>query len=246
MLINENQMTNSNIISSVVKAASYLFMLSIFSVVLQIVFNICNASAAIIDISKYSISNGFFVTDKEIKFEETVRGETCRGVIHYPYMTNEAEDIFIEINDEIHDFAEIYSVCNETPNDNYSVSYSIPESHKKDFFSVIWHTKKDKELWRIDTLVFDRDQGDLATINQIFNPLAQLMFGEMVELSEGHLSKDMRWSDFLIAIERRDIQIYVERGVWMIAFNPTPKLDKLVYKKLPDYFLIGDDVTSAR
>ena len=161
-------------------------------------------------------------------------------------MTNDAEDIFIEINDEIHDFAEIYSVCNEAPSDNYSVSYEIPESNLKDFFSVVWHTKRDGKLWRIDALTFDRDQGDLAKINEIFNPFVPGMYSMLAKLSEGHLPADLGWSDFLAGIDRRDIQLYVDHGQWMIAFNSTPKLDKIVYKKLPDYFLIGDDVANTR
>ena len=148
-------------------------------------------SSAAIDISGYSISNGFYVKDRVLKFDETVRGVTCRGTIHYPYMTNEAVEIFIEINNEIRDFAEIYSVCNEGEKDNYSVSYQIPESHQKDFFSVVWHTKKDNKLWRIDVLTFDRDQGDLAKIDKIFNPLAPTMLHKIVELSNAHF--DVIW-----------------------------------------------------
>ena len=199
-----------------------------------------------IDISKHSIRNGFYVRDKALHFKETIRGETCKGTIHYPYMTNEAEDIFIEINEEIHDFVEIYSICNEDDKDNYSVSYKIPESHLKDFFSVVWSTKKDDKLWRVDALTFDRDQGDLIKLNQVFNPLAQLMYSKMIELSEGHLSAKQDWGDFLANIARRDIQIYVDKGEWMIVFNPTPELNKLVQKKLPNYFLIGDDVANTR
>ena len=245
MLINEN-ITNSHKTNSLIKKGLSLFMLLLFSIILQGNFASNSAVAKPIDISKYSISNGFYVKDRVLKFKETVRGITCRGTIHYPYMTNDAEDVFIEINDEIHDFAEIYSVCNEADKDNYSVSYKIPESHLKDFFSVVWYTKKDNKLWRIDALTFDRDQGDLAKINEIFNSHAKLLYGKIVELSEGHLSAESDWEEFTIKIKRRDIQIYVEHGVWMIVFNSTPELDKLVYKELPKDLLVSNDVTDAR
>lgn len=220
----------------------FVLLLTIISVIISIFALPVRA----IDISGCSISNGFYVKDKLLKFDETVRGSTCRGTIRYPYLTNEDEDIFTEINDEIREFVEIYSVCNEGDHDNYSVNYFIPESNLKDYFSVIWYTKRDGELWRIDALTFDRDQGDLAKINEIFNPLSPIMAAKLAELSEGHFTTEERWHDFLNKIVERDISIYVEGGVWKIAFNSTPKFDKLVNKTIPEYFLIGDDVANTR
>lgn len=200
----------------------------------------------VIDASKYSISNGFYVENKKLNFDKTIRNGTCSGIISYPYLTHEDEQVFMEINDEIHDFVEIYAICNQGARQHYHVKYEVPESGMHNFFSVIWYTSRDGELWRVDALTFDRDQGDLARLKQIFNLAAASMMHTLAEISGGHIKEDISWEEFQEKIMARDIQIFVDNHKWMIAFNPTYSLDKLVLKEIPNFLLLGDDVTKAR
>ena len=200
----------------------------------------------IIDASKYSVSNGFLVENKKLNFDKTIRNGTCSGIISYPYLTHDGEQIFMEINDEIHDFAEIYAICNQDARQHYHVKYEIPESGTREFFSVVWYTSKDGEIWRVDALSFDRHQGDLVRLSQIFNLAADSMLHTLAEISAGHIKDGISWEEFQEKITARDVQIFIDNHKWMIAFNPTYSLDKLVLKEIPKFLLLGDDVTDAR
>ncbi len=199
-----------------------------------------------IDASKYSISNGFFVEDKKLNFDKTLRNGKCSGIISYPYLTRDDEQIFVEINDEIHDFVEIYAVCNQGARQHYHVKYEVPESGTPEFFSVVWYTSKYGEIWRVDSLTFDSDQGDLIRLKQVFNLATASMLHTLAEISAGHIKHDISWEEIQEKIIARDIQIFIDNNKWMIAFNPTHTLDKLVLKEIPNFLLLGDDVTNAR
>ncbi len=134
------------------------------------------------------ISNGFFIVDKHLDFDKTIRSGKCHGTVPYPKLTNEDEELFMKINDEIHDFIELYSVCNNAERSNFSVNYDVPNSGTKDFFSVLWLTKKDDKLWRIDVLNFNAETGSLLDTDDVFNIHSNNLFSELVKLSEGHLS----------------------------------------------------------
>ena len=103
------------------------------------------------------ISNGFFIVDKHLNFDKTIRSGKCNGIAPYPKLSNQDEELFMRINDEIHDFVELYSICNGGERSHFSVNYDVPNSGTKDFFSILWLTKKDDKLWRIDTLNFNAE-----------------------------------------------------------------------------------------
>lgn len=215
-------------------------ILSLFAILLF------TAQVQAVKTKAYDIRNGFFVISKELDFTKSLRNGQCSGKIPYPYLTNEDEELFIEINEEVHDFAEIYSICNEGTRDNYDVQYEIPESGNVDYFSIIWKTTKDGKLYRIDTLNFDRNQGDLMKLHQIFNEIGTGMLSEIAKISEDHLPSGMSWSEFSEKINSRDVQLYAKEGKWEIVFNPTKQTDKLTVVELPNYFLKGNDVTNTR
>ena len=54
------------------------------------------------------------------------------------------------------------------------------------------------------------------------------------------------WEKFLDKIGKRDIQYYIKNGEWYLIFNSSSSLEKIVEVKVPQYFLEGDDVTTAR
>ena len=159
----------------------------------------------------------------------------------YPKLTNEDEELFMKINDEIHDFIELYSVCNNAERSNFSVNYDVPNSGTKDFFSVLWLTKKDDKLWRIDVLNFNAETGSLLDTDDVFNIHSNNLFSELVKLSEGHLSSNCSWEQFLEKIEKRDIQFYIKNDDWYLVFNSSEALNKVVEIKIPQYFLIQRD-----
>lgn len=208
-------------------------MKRLFSILLISIFVpfIANAS---------DISNGFFVENKTMDFDKTIRSGKCYGTVPYPRLSNADEELFMRINDEIHDFIELYAICNKGKRDNFSVSYDIPEADTKDFFSIRWLTQRDNKLWRIDTLNFNTETGAILKSDDIFNMLGNHMMGEMIKLSEGHLPAKCSWEKFLEKIEKRDIQLYIEDREWYIVFNATSALDKVVDVKIPEYFLIGN------
>ena len=53
-------------------------------------------------------------------------------------------------------------------------------------------------------------------------------------------------STLLDKIGKRDIQYYIKNGEWYLIFNSSPSLERTVEVKVPQYFLEGDDVTTAR
>ncbi len=187
------------------------------------------------------ISNGFFIVDKHLDFDKTIRSGKCHGTVPYPKLTNEDEELFMKINDEIHDFIELYSVCNNAERSNFSVNYDVPNSGTKDFFSVLWLTKKDDNLWRIDVLNFNAETGSLLDTDDVFNIHSNNLFSELVKLSEGHLSSNCSWEQFLEKIEKRDIQFYIKNDAWYLVFNSSEALNKVVEIKIPQYFLIQRD-----
>ena len=48
-----------------------------------------------------------------MNFDKTIRSGKCSGVIPYPELSHSDEELFGKINDEIHDFIEIYAICNK-------------------------------------------------------------------------------------------------------------------------------------
>ncbi|MBA2628739.1 MAG: hypothetical protein H0U78_01720 [Rickettsiaceae bacterium] len=187
------------------------------------------------------VSNGFFIVDKHLNFDETIRSGKCQGTVPYPKLTNEDEELFMRINDEIHDFAELYSICNSGEQNHFSVNYDVPNSGTKDFFSVLWLTKKDDQLWRTDVLNFNAETGSLLNTDDVFHIHSNNLFSELAKLSEGRLSSSCSWEQFLEKIEKRDIQFYIKNNEWFLVFNSTPAFNNIVEIKIPQYFLIQRD-----
>ncbi len=196
-------------------------------------------------LGNYKISNGFYLESRKLQFNSSIRNKLCTGNILYPVLTRNGEDLY-EINDEIKDFAEIYSICNENEENEYSVKYIIPESNHPDYFSVVWTTYKLNKPYRIDALNFEKRQDNIVNIEKIFNPLASLMRGNIFELSKGHLSGDLSWQEFFVKIKKREVQLYIANKEWFIIFNPNSKSEHLNVSKLPEYYLVGDDVANTR
>lgn len=188
-----------------------------------------------------SISNGFFIVDQHLDFDKTIRSGICHGSIPYPKLTNDDEELFMKINDEIHDFVELYSICNSGDQSNFSVNYEVPDSGTKDFFSVLWLTKKDGELWRIDALNFNAETGSILNSSNVFNIYSDFLFNELAKLSEGRLSPQCTPEQFLEKIEKRDIQFYIKDNEWYICFNSNASFNKVIEAKIPPYFLIERD-----
>jgi hypothetical protein len=117
----------------------------------------------------------------------------------------------------------------------------VPNSGTKDFFSIIWLTKKDDKLWRVDTLNFNAETGAILTTDNLFNIHSNHLFSELAKLSEGHLSSSCSWEQFLEKIEKRDVQFYIKDNEWFLVFNSTPALNNIVEIKIPQYFLIQRD-----
>jgi hypothetical protein len=208
---------------------------------LLILFNACILQHGIASAgAKKSIN--FLVEDRVMDFKQTIRGVTCKGRIHYPYLSHEDPEALMEINEDIHDFAEIYSFCNTDRKYNYSVEYKLLESYNSKYFSVIWTTKKNGKAWRLDALTFDKLQDEAIKMSELVNGFVGSMMDEIVKISDGHVEYHSSWHDFLNMIEKRDVQFYLENGEWMLVFNPTPKADSLVITKMPKFFLKGEDV----
>lgn len=177
-------------------------------------------------------SNGFLVEEKTLDFLHTIRSNVCEGAIGYPVLSSSNEELIMQINDEIHDFIELYAVCNQNPNNPFSVKFDIPESGTKEYFSIRWITEKNDKLWRIDILTFNRDTGVLLDVNDVFNMLSNNMMGEIIRLSCGHLSRSSKWNKF---VEK------IKKGQWFLIFNTTPNRQTVVDVKIPEYFLKGGD-----
>ena len=215
-------------------------------IILNIITLLLINSTALAETNKAGyIANGFFITDKYFDFEKKIPSAPgkCSGRVPYPYLESDEEDIFIMINYKIEDFINIYTICNKGDRSNFSVNYEVLVSNSPDYFSILWMTKKDNKLWRIDSLNFNTENGDLLFPDDVFSLLAGNMMHKMIELSEGHLKQDATWEDFLAKIESRDIQFYIHDKEWYIVFNSTKKLDKIVRTKIPEYFIQGGDVT---
>ena len=193
-----------------------------------------------------AVSNGFFITQKSLDFDKHLVSGKCYGRITYPEFSSEDVELFNEINDEVRDFVELYAICNQRDRDNFSVSYDVPESDSKDYFSVIWLTKKEGKLWRIDTLNFNKETGGLLTTEDIFNDMSSNMIEEIIKLSEGHLPLNMSWSQIMDKINTRDIQLYIKQKQWYMVFNSLPGQENVVEVKLPDYFLQDTEDERAR
>lgn len=187
------------------------------------------------------ISNGFFVVEKNLDFSHTIRSGSCQGIIPYPVLSHDDEELFMQINDEIHDFVELYAVCNQGRRDHFSVKFDIPESGTKEHFSVRWVTKRNDKPWRIDVITFDKDSGDIIEIDDVFNMLSNNMMGEIIELSDGHLSKFCKWENFIEKVEQREIQFYIEKEQWFMIFNASTNRNNLVDVKIPELFMKGGD-----
>jgi len=184
-----------------------------------------------------SISNGFFVQKKTFSFTKTVKKQKCSGIVPYPYLSNSDEELFMSLNHEIKSFARNYSICNKGHKRYYSVKFAIPESGGKDFFSILWKTKKHGKVWRIDTMNFNAENATLLTPDHIFHVHSNNLMHEIVKLSQGHLNPEATWDEFLGKIESRDIQLYLKNGDWYIIFNSTPVFNKFFEFKIPKYFL---------
>lgn len=186
------------------------------------------------------ISGSFFVTEKHFDFTKSILSGKCTGRTPYPVLSHDDEALVDEINDEIFDFVELYAICNQGDKDNFSVSYDLPPSGSDDYFSVVWLTKKDGKLYRIDSLNFNINNAELLVTDDVFNPFSSVMLGELVKLSDGHLPTHFTWENFLDKIGKRDIQYYTKNKQWYIVFNATTQLDKVVNVKIPEYFLKGE------
>ena len=182
-------------------------------------------------------SNGFFITTKSLDFDKHLVSGKCYGKITYPEFSSEDSELFNEINDEVRDFVELYAICNQGDRDNFAVSYDVPESGSKDFFSVRWITKKGDKLWRLDILNFNKENGDLLTAEDIFNNMSSNMSEEIIKLSEGHLPSNISWAQIMDKIDTRDIQLYIKQKQWYIVFNAVAGQENVVETKLPEYFL---------
>lgn len=198
----------------------------------------CFMLAPVASAADESFANGFFIMTRQMDFDKTIRSGKCYGTIPYPELSNDDEEITIRVNEEIGDFVEIYAICNKNERDHFSVSFDVPDSGSKDYFSVRWITNKGGKGWRIDSLNFNTETGALLDINDIFNMLSDHMMGEMIKLSKGHLPKNANWDHFLERIEKRDIQFYAINREWYITFNADQFSDELVDVKIPKYFLI--------
>ena len=192
------------------------------------------------------ISGAFTVTEKSFDFTKDIVSGKCSGQIQYPVLSNEDTEIADEMNYEILDFVHSYVICNQGERSNFSVSFGLPESGSEEYSSIIWITKKDGKIYRIDSINFNMQNADLLQIDDIFNLMSSSVFKEIIKLSDGHLKPDENWEKFLDKIGKRDIQYYLKNGEWHLVFNGTPSLDKVVDVKVPQYFLEGDDVAKAR
>ena len=96
-------------------------------------------------------------------------------------------------------------------------------------------------MWRIDVLNFNAETGSLLDTDDVFNIHSNNLFSELVKLSEGHLSSNCSWEQFLEKIEKRDIQFYIKNNEWFLVFNSSSTLNKIVEIKIPQYFLIQRD-----
>lgn len=190
------------------------------------------------------LANGFFVNDKSINFEGITGTTKCYGTLPYPEVAHTEQELAAIVNDEIQDFIKVYAICNEGDKKNFSVTYDIPESASIQFFSIIWTSKKDDQLHRIDALNFSMQNSDLLSPEDIFVDNSSSFMSQMINLSEGHLGQEDNWEQFLEKVTNRDIQFYISKKDWHIVFNGTPKLNKVVDVKIPQYFLQGSDVTS--
>lgn len=190
--------------------------------------------------AKY-MSNGFLIEEKTLDFSHTIRSGTCKGTVPYPVLSNDDEELIMQINDEVHDFVELYAVCNQGSRSHFNVKFDIPESGTKEHFSIRWITNRNNKPWRIDIMTFNRDTGALIEVNDIFNMLSNNMIKEIIKLSDGHLSKSCKWEHFLDKIGKREIQFYIEKEQWFIVFNATPNHQDIVDVKIPEYFLKGGD-----
>lgn len=203
-------------------------------------FNLLIINLAMINIpiseAKFA-SNGFLVEEKTLDFSKTIRNGECRGVVPYPYLSHEDEEIIMEINDEIHDFVELYAICNQDERADYAVKFDLPEAGTRKKFSIRWLTKKHGKIWRIDVLNFHRATGQLVQAEDIFNLLSNNLMNELVKLSQKHLAADCSWSEFLEKIEQRKIQLYLRNKKWFIIFNPSNTQEGLIEQELPAYFL---------
>lgn len=183
------------------------------------------------------ISGNFIVTENHFDFTKSIVSGKCTGRIPYPVLTNDDQELTIQINDEIFDFVELYAICNQGEENNFSVNFDMPSSGVENYFSVRWLTKKDGKIYRIDSLNFNANTDDILTADDVFNSLSSTLLGELIKLSEGHLPAHFTWENFLDKIGKRDIQYYIKNKQWYIVFNATPALDKVVDVKIPEYFL---------
>jgi hypothetical protein len=187
-------------------------------------------------LSGQSIKNGFFVFPKKFNFDKSIRSGKCYGTLPYPHLENQDEELFGKINEEIHDFVEIYAICNKGERDEFSVRYEIPNSNSAEHFSVLWKTYKDKKLWRIDALTFSNEDGEMLKIEEVFNDMSMHLMRKLVNLSEGHLYSNAKWDMFIEKYHNRDIQFYLKEKKWYLIFNSTSNNENIVHVELPKYF----------
>lgn len=202
---------------------------------------------------KYS-ENGFYYEDDSANFTNQWHGKKCKGIIKFPYLMID-EEVGDLINDEIHKFALSYVICNTGKYAYYSQEYEIPNSSSLDAFSIKFVTykkfkkKKQKTLWRIDSLNFNIQTGkEINVIDDIFNNLARNMIPELVGISQGYLEDNISWEQFKAKVANRDIQFYISENKWYIVFNSTENKKGMIEVEIPEYFMQGEDtdVTSAR
>lgn len=189
------------------------------------------------------INGNFFVKDKYFDFTKSIIAGKCTGRTPYPYLFHDEEELVHEINDEISDFVELYAVCNQGERDNFTVTYDLPNPGLEQYFSVRWITKKDGNLYRIDSLNFNLFTTKLVEIDEVMNDLSSSLLSEIIRLSDGHLASHIKWECLLDKIRTRDIQFYLKDGKWYLVFNATTNNDKVVEFQIPEYFMHGDEIS---
>ncbi len=193
-------------------------------------------------LAKNANVNGFYILDKKLEYTNTIRNGACTGSINYPFLVSDDEELAATINDEIHDFAELHTLCNTKDISDLSISYKALNTGRKDVLSIVWTTKKGKSVWRVDSLNFNALTGKILNSEDIFHQYSDDIRDELSDISGGRYSKHCACENLLDKIEKRDIKLYLKNGSWFIFFNPTAKSNGLVEAKLPENFIRKRDM----
>jgi hypothetical protein len=206
-------------------------MKKIFSILIYMLISLSS-------FANYS-SNGFTVTNKSLDWDKTIRADKCRGVVPYPELHNADEELSARINDEIHDFVELYAICNKDDKDHFTSDFEVPTSGSNKIFSVLWYTKENNKLYQIDTLNFDLENGSLVAVDSILDIKNKNVLDQLIKMSNKHLNKNCSCEKFIDKIEKSDIQLYIKNNEWYIIFNPKCFSGEVVELKIPQTFLMG-------